>query len=190
MAAANEDFNACGDDGYGENGDLSGGPKDGPNATNSNGKKKNLNQQQKKKNLKSKLSQRKSVKKVGSSSSDLMTKILSTMDKHKEVFFVIRLLDLKQVAQMGPIMDKDPSISCDLMNGRDEFLNFARDKHYEFSSLRRAKYSTLALLYELHTQANEKFSYSCNKCKCSLENNRYKSIYILVFLFCFKDLEI
>ena len=50
MAAANEDFNACGDDGYGENGDLSGGPKDGPNATNSNGKKKNLNQQQKKKN--------------------------------------------------------------------------------------------------------------------------------------------
>ena len=41
---------------------------------------------------------------------------------------------------------------CDLMDGRDAFLTMARDRHYEFSSLRRCKYSTLALLYELHTQ--------------------------------------
>ena len=39
------------------------------------------------------------------------------------------------------------------MDGRDAFLTMARDRHYEFSSLRRCKYSTLALLYELHTQA-------------------------------------
>ena len=38
------------------------------------------------------------------------------------------------------------------MDGRDAFLTMARDRHYEFSSLRRCKYSTLALLYELHTQ--------------------------------------
>ena len=164
MAAANEDFNACGDDVYG---DESGG-KDGQ-GINSNGKKKNLNNQQKKKNIKNKLSQRKSVKKVGSSSTDLMTKILSTMEKHKEVFFVIRLLDAKQVQQMGAIYDKDPSISCDLMNGRDEFLNFARDKHHEFSSLRRAKYSSMALLYELHNQGNEKFVYTCNKCRSQMD---------------------
>lgn len=188
MAAANEDFNTCGDDVYGENGDMmsSGGvsgTKDGGAMTNnSNGKKKTLNQQQKKKNLKNKLSQRKSVKKVGSSSSDLMTKILSHMEKHKEVFFVIRLLDLKQVAQMGPIYDKDPAISCDLMNGRDEFLNFARDKHHEFSSLRRAKYSTLALLYELHTQGSEKFVYTCNKCKCQMENRFENNIKFIKFL--------
>lgn len=181
MAAANEDFNACGDDTY-ENGDLPGSNKEAL-ANNSNGKKKTLNQQQKKKNLKSKLSQRKSVKKVGSSSSDLMSKILSTMEKHKEVFFVIRLLDLKQVAQMGPIMDKDPLISCDLMNGRDEFLNFARDKHYEFSSLRRAKYSSLALLYELHTQNNEKFTYNCNKCKCTMENRFVFGFFIIISIF-------
>lgn len=179
MAAANEDFNACGDDIY-ENGEVSGAGKD-PHAGNSNGKKKSL-QQQKKKNIKNKMSQRKSVKKVGSSSSDLMTKILSTMEKHKEVFFVIRLLDLKQVAQMGAIMDKDPAISCDLMNGRDEFLNFARDKHYEFSSLRRAKYSTLALLYELHTQGNEKFQYNCNKCKSTMENRLVDNIIYCVFI--------
>jgi E1A/CREB-binding protein len=86
-----------------------------------------------------------------------------------KVFFVIRLLDTKQVAQMGSIVDKDPTITCDLMNGRDEFLNFARDKHYEFSSLRRAKYSTMALLYELHNQNSEKFVYTCNKCRNTME---------------------
>lgn len=167
MAAANEDFSTCGDDTY-DSGELT-GSKEAPMT--SNGKKKTLNNQpQKKKNIKNKLSQRKSVKKVGSSSSDLMTKILTTMEKHKEVFFVIRLLDAKQVLQMSPINDKDPPISCELMNGRDEFLNFARDKHYEFSSLRRAKYSSLALLYELHTQGAEKFVYTCNKCKCQMES--------------------
>lgn len=72
------------------------------------GKKKAL-AQQKRKNMKSKLSQRKSAKKL-SSSSDLMTKILSTMEKHKEVFFVIRLLEAKQVAQMGAIVDRDPAV--------------------------------------------------------------------------------
>ena len=41
----------------------------------------------------------------------------------------------------------------DLMDGRDAFLTMARDKHLEFSSLRRCKYSSLAMLYELHTQA-------------------------------------
>jgi E1A/CREB-binding protein len=51
------------------------------------------------------------------------------------------------------------------MNTREAFLNFARDKHYEFSSLRRAKFSTLALLYELHLSTTEKFSYNCNTCR-------------------------
>ena len=51
------------------------------------------------------------------------------------------------------------------MDTRDAFLNFARDKHYEFSSLRRAKFSTLALLYELHTSTTDKFNYNCNTCR-------------------------
>ncbi len=179
--AANEDFSGAGDDIY-ENGEMSSGLNSGANSTNANGKKKTLNQQQKKKNIKNKMSQRKSVKKVGSSSTDLMSKILSTMEKHKEVFFVIRLLDIKQVAQMGQICDKDPAISCDLMNGRDEFLNFARDKHYEFSSLRRAKYSSLALLFELHTQKSENFIYTCNKCSCQMQN-RYVFATLFIFIF-------
>ena len=51
---------------------------------------------------------------------------------------------------------------CDLMDGRDAFLTMAREKHYEFSSLRRCKYSTLVLVYELHTQVGTFFFFCCN----------------------------
>jgi E1A/CREB-binding protein len=167
-------------DSQSSNGGGGGGGANGNNNNNNkntNKKNSSLNsQQQKKKNIKNKISQRKSAKKMGSSSTDLMTKILSTMEKHKEVFFVIRLLEMKQVAQMGPIIDRDPIISCDLMNGRDEFLNFARDKHHEFSSLRRAKYSSMALLWELHTQNNEKFTYTCDKCRQSVESRYHCTV--------------
>jgi E1A/CREB-binding protein len=201
QAQADDDYNGCGDgDGngngyYGDgganangsgggggantgSGESQGGGGNNKNNNNSNKKNSSLNsQQQKKKNIKNKISQRKSsAKKMGSSSTDLMTKILSTMEKHKEVFFVIRLLEMKQVIQMGPIVDRDPVISCDLMNGRDEFLNFARDKHHEFSSLRRAKYSSMALLWELHTQNNEKFTYTCDKCRQSVESRYHCTV--------------
>lgn len=55
------------------------------------------------------------------------------------------------------------------MDGRDAFLTMARDKHYEFSSLRRAKYSTAGMLHELHSQARDSFAYVCNACKASVE---------------------
>ncbi len=166
MAAASDEL-APPDDLYDD-----GATKDGLGS--SGGKKKAL-AQQKRKNMKSKLSQRKSAKKL-SSSSDLMTKILSTMEKHKEVFFVIRLLEAKQVAQMGAIVDRDPAVACDLMNGRDEFLNFAKDKHHEFSTLRRAKYSSMALLYELHNSGAEKFVYTCNSCRAQMESRYHCTV--------------
>ena len=168
--------------GNGGGGGLGGGSSDGGVNSNGNGNKNNkknssLNsQQQKKKNIKNKISQRKSAKKMGSSSTDLMTKILSTMEKHKEVFFVIRLLEMKQVAQMGPIVDRDPVISCDLMNGRHAFLDFARDKYYQFSSFRRAKYSSMALLWELHTQNTKNVTYTCDKCRQSVESRYHCTV--------------
>lgn len=60
-------------------------------------------------------------------------------------------------------------MTCDLMDGRDAFLTLARDKHYEFSSLRRAQFSTLCMLYELHNQGQDKFVYTCNNCKNHVE---------------------
>lgn len=63
------------------------------------------------------------------------------------------------------LTDTDPSIQCDLMESRDAFLSFAREKHCEFSSLRRAKYSSVAFLVELHSSSSDKASYTCNACR-------------------------
>ena len=63
------------------------------------------------------------------------------------------------------LTDTDPLIQCDLMESRDAFLNFAREKHCEFSSLRRAKYSTMVSLIELHSATADKMYYTCNSCR-------------------------
>ncbi|XP_057659426.1 CREB-binding protein isoform X6 [Diorhabda carinulata] len=133
------------------------------------GKKKG--QKKAKKSTKSKANQRKNSKKSNTpqTGNDLSAKIFTTMEKHKEVFFVIRLHTVQSAASLKPIQDPDPFINCDLMDGRDAFLTLAREKHYEFSSLRRAKYSTMSMLYELHNQGQDKFVYTCNSCKAHVE---------------------
>ena len=133
------------------------------------GKKKG--QKKAKKSNKAKATNRKNNKKSNApqTGNDLSTKIFTTMEKHKEVFFVIRLHSVQAAASLGPVVDPDPLIQCDLMDGRDAFLTLARDKHYEFSSLRRCKYSSMAMLYDLHNQGTDRFVYTCNNCKSQVE---------------------
>ncbi|VDO98584.1 unnamed protein product [Soboliphyme baturini] len=129
------------------------------------GKKKSM-KMQKKKTQKCKNTQYKKNKKLPiGTGNELSDKLYAMMEKHKEVFFVVRLHSTQTAAVLSPISDPDLPISCDLMDGRDSFLSTARDRHWEFSSLRRAKFSTLALCYELHTQGQDKFVYTCNNCK-------------------------
>lgn len=131
-------------------------------------------------------------------SNDLSQKLYASMEKHKEVcffkmlkqlcdeytwahvtdfdillifkvFFVIRLIAGPAANSLPPISDADPLMACDLMDGRDAFLTLARDKHLEFSSLRRAKWSSMCMLVELHNQSQDRFVYTCNECKHHVE---------------------
>lgn len=102
------------------------------------------------------------------------------MDKHKEVFFVIRLHPIQVANTLGPIADPDALINCDLMDGRDAFLTLAREKHYEFSSLRRAKFSSVALLFELH---NSKYSHE-KYIRDQLSNMTINFFYFFFLLTC------
>lgn len=140
------------------------------------GKKKG--QKKAKKSNKSKAAQRKNSKKQSDqqTGNDLSTKIFATMEKHKEVFFVIRLHSAQSAASLAPIQDPDSLINCDLMDGRDAFLTMARDRHYEFSSMRRARFSTLSMLWELHNQGQDKFVYTCNNCKAHVETRYHCTV--------------
>uniref|UniRef100_A0A8C1CNQ9 histone acetyltransferase n=1 Tax=Cyprinus carpio carpio TaxID=630221 RepID=A0A8C1CNQ9_CYPCA len=100
---------------------------------------------------------------------DLSQKLYATMEKHKEVFFVIHLHAGPMINTLPPIMDTDPLLTCYLMDGRDAFLTLARDKHWEFSSLRRCKWSSVCMLVELHNQGHDRFVYTCNVCKHHVE---------------------
>uniref|UniRef100_A0A087Y961 histone acetyltransferase n=1 Tax=Poecilia formosa TaxID=48698 RepID=A0A087Y961_POEFO len=135
---------------------------DSKNAKKKNNKKANKN--------KSSLS-RANKKKPGmpSVSNDLSQKLYATMEKHKEVFFVIRLIAGPTANSLPPITDPDPLMACDLMDGRDAFLTLARDKHLEFSSLRRSMWSSMCMLVELHNQSQDRFVYTCNECKHHVE---------------------
>lgn len=86
-----------------------------------------------------------------------------------QVFFVIRLIAGPTLNSLPPITDSDPLMACDLMDGRDAFLTLARDKHLEFSSLRRSLWSTMCMLVELHNQSQDRFVYTCNECKHHVE---------------------
>lgn len=101
---------------------------------------------------------------------DLTSKIYQTMEKHKEVFFVVLLQPPSGTNSPPPgTTDPDQLVTCDLMDGRDAFLTMARERHWEFSSLRRAKFSTMAMLYELHNQSSDRFVYNCNNCHMDVE---------------------
>lgn len=99
----------------------------------------------------------------------LTSLIISSPPIYLQVFFVIHLHAGPVINTLPPIVDPDPLLSCDLMDGRDAFLTLARDKHWEFSSLRRSKWSTLCMLVELHTQGQDRFVYTCNECKHHVE---------------------
>uniref|UniRef100_A0A8D2ZJP3 histone acetyltransferase n=1 Tax=Scophthalmus maximus TaxID=52904 RepID=A0A8D2ZJP3_SCOMX len=142
--------------------EVRGTPGDSKNAKKKNNKKTNKN--------KSSVS-RANKKKPGmpNVANDLSQKLYASMEKHKEVFFVIHLHSGPMANTLPPIIDPDPLLSCDLMDGRDAFLTLARDKHWEFSSLRRCKWSTMCMLVELHNQGQDRFVYTCNECKHHVE---------------------
>ncbi|VDM37416.1 unnamed protein product [Toxocara canis] len=133
--------------------------------TGDNGKSKKNSK--KKNNLKK--ANMKSKKKPGTSTGNEVTdKLYNNFEKHKEVFFTIRLMSPQSelTAQNSEINDPDPLMPSDLMDGRDTFLTRARDEHWEFSSLRRAKYSSICFCHALHNQEKgEGLSYTCNNCQ-------------------------
>uniref|UniRef100_A0AC34G7I9 Histone acetyltransferase n=1 Tax=Panagrolaimus sp. ES5 TaxID=591445 RepID=A0AC34G7I9_9BILA len=82
---------------------------------------------------------------------DAMDKLFVELDKHKDMFFTIKLASTPEWTNMI-IKDPDPLIS-------------SREEHWEFSSLRRAKYSTLCLCHALHVEnSNIDNSCTCNYC--------------------------
>lgn len=64
----------------------------------------------------------------------------------------------------GVTEDVDDVQECEHFDSRESFLSLCQGNHYQFDQLRRAKHSSMMVLYHLHNPDAPKFVHSCNSC--------------------------
>ena len=69
--------------------------------------------------------------------------------------------------------DPDHSVKCPFVDSRHTFLEMCQFRHYQFDSLRRAKHSSLMLLYHLHYPNNVNARPTCACCKGAIRDVRW-----------------
>ena len=97
---------------------------------------------------------------------DLSRRILKIVKRRKDTFFTV-LLNPPTPLTSSSSYESDPGnlISCAMMDSHDKYIAMARENHWEFSSLRQVKYSTMATLFTIHTQSSYKFIFNATSVK-------------------------
>ena len=62
------------------------------------------------------------------------------------------------------IDDDEEEMDCEFLNNRQAFLNLCQGNHYQFDFLRRAKHSSMMVLWHLHNRDAPKFVTQCTTC--------------------------
>jgi E1A/CREB-binding protein len=63
------------------------------------------------------------------------------------------------------VLDDDlEEMDCEFLNNRQAFLNLCQGNHYQFDQLRRAKHSSMMVLWHLHNRDAPKFVQQCAIC--------------------------
>jgi len=65
---------------------------------------------------------------------------------------------------MKVIDDDVEDLDCEFLNNRQAFLNLCRGNHYQFDQLRRAKHTSMMVLWHLHNRNEPKFVQQCVHC--------------------------
>jgi E1A/CREB-binding protein len=60
--------------------------------------------------------------------------------------------------------DDEEELDCEFLNNRQAFLNLCQGNHYQFDHLRRAKHSSMMVLWHLHNRDAPKFVQQCATC--------------------------
>ena len=70
--------------------------------------------------------------------------------------------------------DPDPVVDCQFFDTRQQFLSLCQGNKYQFDQQRRAKHSSMMVLYHLHNPDLPSFVHSCNQCRVDITvGNRY-----------------
>lgn len=70
------------------------------------------------------------------------------------------------------IDDDTEDLDCEFLNNRQAFLNLCRGNHYQFDELRRAKHTSMMVLWHLHNRDAPKFVQQCVACSREILSGR------------------
>ncbi|XP_059642973.1 histone acetyltransferase HAC1-like [Cornus florida] len=65
--------------------------------------------------------------------------------------------------------DKDDILESEFFDTRQAFLSLCQGNHYQYDTLRRAKHSSMMVLYHLHNPTAPAFVITCNICRLDIE---------------------
>lgn len=65
--------------------------------------------------------------------------------------------------------DRDEILESEFFDTRQAFLSLCQGNHYQYDTLRRAKHSSMMVLYHLHNPTAPAFVTTCNVCHLDIE---------------------
>ncbi len=68
--------------------------------------------------------------------------------------------------------DPDGDMECEIFDTRQSFLSLCQGNHYQFDTLRRAKHSSMMVLYHLHNPSEPAFTCTCNICQSEIPQGK------------------
>ena len=113
-----------------------------------------------------------------SSTPKIEVEIASSSAKRPPVFAIpgtTTVEIIKGVFLKDDTEDVDDTLESEHFDTRQSFLNLCQGNHYQFDQLRRAKHTSMMVLYHMHNPDAPKFVSNCNSChKDILIGNKYR----------------
>ncbi|XP_052177038.1 histone acetyltransferase HAC1-like [Diospyros lotus] len=87
---------------------------------------------------------------------------INQRDKH--ILYAVEINDVPEDTK-----DKDEILESEFFDTRQAFLSLCQGNHYQYDTLRRAKHSSMMVLYHLHNPTAPAFVTTCNICHLDIE---------------------
>ncbi|XP_010063702.1 histone acetyltransferase HAC1 isoform X2 [Eucalyptus grandis] len=84
--------------------------------------------------------------------------------REKHLLYPIQITDVPEDTK-----DKDEILESEFFDTRQAFLSLCQGNHYQYDTLRRAKHSSMMVLYHLHNPTAPAFVTTCNLCSLDIE---------------------
>lgn len=89
---------------------------------------------------------------------------------HADVLRTILQFHVTDVA--ADTKDKDEIMESEFFDTRQAFLSLCQGNHYQYDTLRRAKHSSMMVLYHLHNPTAPAFVATCNSCNRDIDTGQ------------------